>query len=421
MESNTALARSLTQDEIETTIPLFAEEMYKHEHEHHKIRNTLSLFDASSFEGDTYTAFTADDALPTTPIQAIDTGLLPPADPAAIVRQRLDNKNATSLHKARKLMDMDSLTLADTEGYRIRTAYRLVRQMARIRGLLHGWDRLYSAMSSDPYNNGLNLWNVPIKIASSGSLVGFRGVRGVLYEVERAKERYTINTVNGYHAYKGATTLPPPIPDQLYSQKSPEDIWRARLERVVPEGYSASKDLPLCLYCEAMELLTHQMSIRRGAPEEPWSGEYGIAGLLNPTTARLAWPSADELTLYEEELLLHVFDYLSESSEIQTQRYLEKYFGFTRFECVDIVKTATGVGGILYAEEAEEQRAVILKRLDSIADKSADACDIRAELAAVSKKSQILGLTSVVVDENMQTLRDAAVATLRNPEDDDDI
>lgn len=417
-----AESKSITALDTEREILLPPEQMYKNKMEASMACATLSLDDAfTSILPANLSGMLQDNALPSTPRQEINTGLLPPVDESMLIFEEVQNSEAKGLQKYRKLLDMGSLTLADTKGYRIRTAYRLIRQMARIRGLLEGWTWIQSALDFAVTPEGVSAWSVPMRLKQSMYLTGFRGIRNVLNRMDGAREIYTVNTPQGMRGYKGITTLPPPLPDSAYPVKAPAELWAWRLSGAAPDTYVPQNDKQLCLYCEAMALLSHQMSIDEGSPEEPWAGIYGKAGLFNPGTARLAWPTRDELVLYEEELLLHTFDMISTKSEIGTRKYLMQFFGFSRAEAVDIVKTAIAAGGMLYNETAEDQRSVILKRISSIADKASDSCDPRAELSAIKLQAQLLGLTTSDENDSLSTLRDAALAALRQPEDPDDI
>lgn len=417
-----AESKSVTALDVEREILLPPEQMYKNKMEASSACTSMSLDDSfTAVLPARLSGMLQDNALPSTPRQEINTGLLPPVDESLLIFEGIQKSEDKGLARYKELLDMRSLTLADTKGYRIRTAYRLIRQMARIRGLLEGWTWIQSAIDHTTTPEGVSAWSVPIRLKPSMYLTGFRGIRNVLNRMDGAKEIYTVNTPHGMRGYKGITTLPPPLPDSAYPVKSPAELWAWRLSGEVPGTYRPEADKQLCLYCEAMTLLAHQMSIDEGAPEEPWSGIYGKAGLLNPGTARLAWPTRDELVLYEEELLLHVFDMISSKSEIGTRMYLMQFFGFSRAESVDIIKTAIAAGGMLYNETAEDQRSVILKRISAIADKASHACDPRAELSAIKLQAQLLGLTTSDENDSLSTLRDAALAALRQPEDQDDI
>ena len=190
-----------------------------------------------------------------------------------------------------------------------------------------------------------------------------------------------------------------------------------RISRRVPETYDPRQDAPLVLFCEAMTMLSEQLDVPRGAPEEPWSGEYGLAGLLNPYTARIAWPSRDELVMYEEELMLRVYDKLCHVSVHATETWLQRFFGLSRLEALDLAKTAVAVGAVLYSEGTEEMRTLEIKRLDKLEDTCDLANDPRAKVAAKRLKMQAQGLTRHEEQEGMTTLREAAMQGIRSVDD----
>ena len=410
----------LTLADIENEILIQPEDMYNRKLMEVENEASISLDDAMTCTMDTQLMGACpSDILPTMPKRAMDTGLLPPISDSELGFSRVMNRQAEGLEKYKMLLVTNKMTLADTKGYRIRTAYRLIRRMARIRGLLSGWDRLQACMASLQTEDGLSAWYVPMRLEQASFVTGYRGIRNLLNIVDASNNFYTFNTARGLRTFRGSTTLPPPLPDSAYPTREPEEIWKWRVSGRVPANYHPKDDHNLCLFCEAMSLLSYQMCIDDGSKEEPWAGVYGTAGLFNPGTARQAWPTRDELILYEEELLLHVFDKLSNKSSYAANQDLIHNFGFDRFEAVDIVKTATEAGGILYQENAENQRAIILKQLDTIADDCKDAMDPRARLATIKMKAQILGLTQSTENESMAVLRDAAVNALRPPEEED--
>ncbi len=407
----------------EDNILLTPEQLYSRAVKHTERSIGISLEEAASGEHEHELSGThADETLPSTVRQERSTGIFPPATPSEIQYQKNINKHKvqSKATKLKKLLDMGTLTLADTKGYRIRTAYRLIRQMMRVRGLLHTYEMCQNVLGLHIGNTGISQWVLPQKLVQTGFITGMRGVRTILQTIEDGKDRYTLLTASGYRGFKGSTTLPPPIPDQLYKEKSPEGIWKARTERAVPPQYEARKDMPLILYCEAMTVLSEQVGIYQGAPMEPWSGEYGLAGLLNPTIARVAWPTRDELVMYEEELMLLIYDKLMQMSVRSTEQYMQDYFGYTRFEALDIVKTAKSVGPLLYTESSEVEKALILKQIDSIAEKCDLADDPRAELATIKLKAQLHGLTANEESDNMSELRNAAIMGAKYDPDDDD-
>lgn len=353
------------------------------------------------------------DALPASVLSQMGTGIFPPAAQAELDLLKLQNKNASRAECMRKMLETGSLTLADTKGYRTRTAYRLIRHMAFIRGVMDGHDMLQVILNMAQDEDGISLWQLPMPLMHSRFLTGNRAVRAVLHAIDREGETYLFNTPRGLFAFEGSTTLPPPIPDRFYP-RSPRENWKARINRKVPADYDVAIDRPLILFCEAMTLVAEMLNVPRGAPEEPWAGLYGLAGLLNPYTARVAWPTRDELVMYEEEFMLKIWDKAALSSTRATEEWVQQFFGYSRLEALDIVKTAVLVGSMLYSEGGEEMRALELKRLDSLEDKCDLASDPRAILATKRLKFQVLGLTNQEEQEGMKDIRDAAIAGIQS-------
>lgn len=357
-----------------------------------------------------------EDALPASVMSQFDSGIFPPATEAELLLVKLENKNASRGECLRRMMAAGSLTLSDTKGYRTRTAYRLIRQMARIRGLLEGFDMLQSSLNIAPDENLIPLWSMPVPLIDTQFLTGNRGIRAVLNNVDSSGETITFNTARGLNTFSGSTTLPPPIPDRFYPRDLREN-WSMRVQRKIPDGYEVKQDKPLILFCEAMTMLAEQLAVPRGAPEEPWAGEYGLAGLLNPYTARTAWPSRDELVLYEEELMLKVYDKACAVSQRATEIWLQQFFGLSRLEALDIVKTAIAVGAIIYNQGTDEMRTLEIKRLDSLEDTCDLANDPRAKIAAKRLKFRAQGLTQREDSEGLSVLRDAAIDGIRSAEE----
>lgn len=412
---------NVTLRDLETSVMLQLNRMYARALTNHKYAVDTTLSTADFGATPSYiSGMSNDDTLPSTPSQEAQTGLLPPVSEARLEFQRVESKRANDTELFKKMLELDNLTLADTKGYRIRAAYRLVRQFLRIKGQLTGWSRIQPVMDCAVQGTDISRWSLPTNVQLSEFLTGYRGVRNTLLAIDASKFRYTVNTAEGLRAFKGSTPLPPTLPDQLYGTNDPKELWAMRVDRYVPPDYDPREDLPLTLYCEAMCLIAHQMTMQKGAPEEPWSGIYGLAGLLNPYTARMAWPTRDELVMFEEELMLHVYDIATTMSELSTQNYLRQFFGFTRWESVDITKAAIQAGGMLYAAQAEEQRSLVLSQIERVIDKCSTSLDPRAELAGIKLKAQILGLTANIENETMQTLRDASVGALRPPDEDED-
>jgi len=414
-----AVVRNLpTHGEVSSDLMLAPDEVYERILEWSLLEN-MSLEEALGEAAPDVSGVSVLDAFPASVDSQMRTGIFPPATEAEISYLELENKNAGRAECLRRMLSSGSLTLADTKGYRTRTAYRLVRQMARVRGILEGFDMLQVAMNIAANDTLVSMWHLPVPLVDSEFITGNRGIRAVLGRMDVCGDTYLFNTPGGFLSFSGSTTLPPPIPDRFFPS-NPVENWKARISRKVPEGYDPRLDEPLILYCEAMTVLAEQLNVSRGAPEEPWAGEYGLAGLLNPYTARVCWPTRDELVLYEEEFILKVFDKAIHVSTRATETWLQQFFGLSRLEAMDIVKTAVRVGSVLYNEGTEEMRNLEMKRIDNLEDVCDRANDPRAQIAAKRLKWQALGLTQREDGETASVLKEAAIAGIRSVEEEEE-
>ena len=314
--------------------------------------------------------------------------------------------------KGRGLLDHikeHNITLASTKGYRMRCAYRLLRYMARIRGDLPGFPLLENALAFD--------WKVPRNFDDRfGFSTGVKGIRGMLYYINEQNITYSFWDGNEFKTVQGVTYLPPQIPDQAYiaaGANGYEEIWDARINHIVPKGYDPNNDKSLVYYCEVMELLAHHLNIWDGTVDEPHAGEYGMAGLLTPAVCRMAWPTRDEVIMYEQELMLAIFDIVSNTaSTINAEKQLQNDLGITRMEAMDLVRTSTERISEYYKEDQERSRTIILSQLGSLADQ-AKGTDLRLTAAVFKEQAKLRGLSrseDTTVQEQKQEMLSKAIA-----------
>ena len=306
-------------------------------------------------------------------------------------------------------------TLHETKGFRVRLAYRLIRYMARIRGGLPGFSKLETALQ--------NIWHVPQKFdMTTGYSIGTKGIRSLLHTWSTSDNTFTYHDGNRIKTVKGITYLPPQIPDSFFiadGARNYEDIWRMRSNRIVPQSYDITKDEPLHLFCESMEMLADRLHAYEGTEVESEAGIEGIAGLLTPQMARIAWPTVDELIMYEDELIMYIYDeVIQHSDSINTEKEIMRRFGVERQEAMDLYKMSQEVGSLLYREDMEQARQTMINRLGRLAD-AAESYDIRASLTALDRQSKLKGLTRTEETSEMDELRQFATRAVEFKERDE--
>lgn len=317
-------------------------------------------------------------------------------------------------------MSLDSKTVAQTRGWRIRSAYRMVSYMSRICGGLQGpmmlADLLHSRFNPDP---SLYPFNPP----TSTEVYGTQYIIETISQLQDRPESYTIDTENGTMPC-GFMYLPPPIPDQYFPGSDPRTIPYIRHSE--PANYDPEDDVPLGIWLDAYSHLSSMLRIHDGTQDEPHAGVFGTVGMFSPQSARLLWPTRDELLMYEQELMLRIFDYLcggtpdgpdgrKMGNSVQAvEEYVIWALGYGRVEAVMLVKTALRYGTGVYESDVDMAKVRELKSLEIISDKAGAGDDPRAQIAARKQYQLVAGLTKDSSTEESEQFRNLAGKALQD-------
>lgn len=327
-----------------------------------------------------------------------------------------DFKRRTSLRLLTSSVSLDTKSLEETKGYRIRTAYRLVSALARVTGVLANSQMLSSALSPRPEVQRHDPFRIPHPTPVSRGIAGTTVVQSILHAINANPHAATF-AIDGIETPStGLTYLPPPIPDRYYIEAGITtfaEIDRLRRTSTPPPGYNPEDDVGLCLWLDAMEYLSYFLGVNKGTEKEPQAGLYGTLGLFSAKTARLCWPCADDLLNYEVELLFYVGDFVTRrvraSLDKTPEQLVQDEFGYTRSEAVLLCNTAGAFMSYVYSDDPETMRSKEIQRLETIADRCVDAGDPRAEFAVTKHKHMMMGLTRMAEGESMSAYRDMAI------------
>lgn len=320
-------------------------------------------------------------------------------------------------------MSLDSVTVSQTRGWRIRAAYRMVCYMARICGGLQGpmtlSDLLHDKWGTDPSSD-------PFPVPSRTDVYGTDLIIQTLQNLNNCNDTYTFDTSKRYMMDVGMTYLPPHIPDHYYNQADARTIPYIRSSE--PDGYDPEIDEPLTIWLDAYDRLAGMLRIHEGTLTEPQSGIFGTVGMFKNNSARLLWPTRDELLLYEQELMLNIFDRLCggtkdmdgdriNSSVQAVEQSLIKELGYSRVEAVMLTKTALRYGTKVYEEDIDIAKVRELKSLEILSDRAGEGDDPRAQIAARKQIQLVAGLTKDTSGSEAESFRELASKAL---DDDDD-
>lgn len=249
----------------------------------------------------------------------------------------------------RDWFDGESQSLDDLFNFRVRVAWRIVREVAAARGVLTErrqtlaevtkiyptpWDEpfhFYSRMGEDPVVNGI------------------------------CQERML-------------PLLPPDIPALHVNGR-------------VDDGYDPSKDESLLDFIRVAE----HVSTRRLFIPRSREGKLGLAGLFDPDLARLAWPTPVEIMSHELNLVHHIYSIMirvgdgggdnEAMAELRAQDLLDheilQVLAMARAHAAE----ATGL------DDPESYFMMQIAKLDALADKQSSREDYRG--AAQTKRDSL--------------------------------
>ena len=407
---------TINRDIHEGCIALSRSDISQYIQEESQAEKGMTIMDAiesGSLSESRVAAYGRSEVAPSTVVSMQRSGILPMS--RAKFRDRMRLIRGKSLYNAIKL---NRLTLSDTKGYRVRMAYRLIRYLARIKGDLPGVAMLSTALD--------DRWKLPTVFhPREGYKVGVKGVRALLYSWANSNNTFTYCTSPGnYRTVKGTTYLPPPIPDKFYidaGAQSYEDIWDMRVRNVIPQGYHPNDDEWLSYYCDVMEMLAEHLSVDNGTEAEPEAGVFGIAGLLTETTARIAWPTVDEMTMFEDEYCFTIYDtVISKAGLVLAEEEVQRMAGCSRMEAADLVRMAQEFGSNLYSENEEHIRTSLVNRLATLGEHTKEF-DARATLACFKEMKQLLGLSKQVAGTDMEELENMVVRAVEELPGDEEV
>ncbi|MCP4897902.1 MAG: hypothetical protein GY906_13095 [bacterium] len=264
----------------------------------------------------------------------------------------------------------ERLTLEDLLPYRIRSCWRIVREMARLKGLIaddEGLD-VVLAMKPDPW------------IEPSG------------YAVED-KALYSRLNAEVSEQLRDISLLPPKAPS-------------IRPDGAVDPTYDPNSDVLLAKYMRTTHFLSLYLQIERGSVTDPSQGRYGLYGIGDPTLIRLAFPSRLQILAWEEIVVEETFKCMTEVGQSGAEEFLQDTYGLRPFEVNSIIKLAKSRARSKLENDLEEDRAVMVFRLEELARRAKDGLDLRVELGALKQMALVMGLGRTDPEDSLRDFID---------------
>lgn len=338
------------------------------------------------------------------------------------------------------------LCLEELGPWRVRAAWRLVREMARARGVIEADQMLieledaYSPQAAPTFDGApaatslmYDPWITPeqhivpgkqgkqavkqgteaytamrthqLILGAEATLENKDEYRPFQWVLSQATEETPQQQWNPVH-YKGLPLLPPPIPLPWIDPTNPD---KPR------EGYDPKNpehDPALHAYLAILKGIVSMFYIDLGTETDQNAGRYGLAGLMDPELIRLAFPSRFQMMAFEGLLVEETLDLVIKAGKSKAREELQKHYGLQPIECLQLVRIATIKAIELTSGDVEEDRSVMILRLEAAAARARDSLDIRAEIAALKNIAVVQGLARVepqdMVSDFISVVREAS-------------
>jgi len=178
---------------------------------------------------------------------------------------------------------------------------------------------------------------------------------------------------------------------------SPTPLQDAPAERLEPPPQA---DLPD---------LIKKLNLHQGTLRDPHAGRYGLYGLLteDPELYTIAYPTGEDLLHYEARLVEECYNILIEKSVTGLEQHIKLNYNFNTQENLLLCQFASQRSQFRLNYSLDQEKAMILTRLEHIANRAQQSLDIRAELAALKVHAVITGLGKVDPPDEMTTIIDA--------------
>lgn len=274
------------------------------------------------------------------------------------------------------------LSFEDLEPFRVRAAWRWVREMAILKDLV-GEDQMLEDVMLDP--DRMDPWREP----GAGRVPPECG-----YLKMRADVVQMVNQIGGS---AGVSILPPPVPDE----------WRDPVTGAVLPTYEARYDAPLRRWMDAFDRVMVYLGVARGSETNPDQGRYGLYGMLDPETVRLCFPSPFQILQLETMLVSETWHHMVRGGQVAAEKALRAAWGFSEVECVRLVRMASWHGVQRHRSDVEVDRALLRARIEEFILKvNEPPYDRRAELQALKLLTLVTGVTRGEADDFLKEVKD---------------
>lgn len=296
--------------------------------------------------------------------------------------RRYDKRNTEFWERA---FARPNYTLDDLLPQRTLCAWRITRELIRSNNLL-GNDETLDRLPDEA-------WREPIRCLPN-ALKEFPG----LHEAAMLTEGYQLRVIEpsgDEDEQPGLALRPPPIPYAYHD-----------VDGKVFAGYDPYSDRILTPWISTIKAVSNKLMLGVGGLDLPDIDQLGLAQLLSPETTRLAWPSPLQIVALENMMVEETLRLIVSGSMAQTIRELKGDYNLTNPECNDLIRMAKAAAVAATEGDIEEDRSIMIMRLEEFVRRAQESIDLRAELAGLKQLALIMGLSRSDLDNPMQDIID---------------
>lgn len=263
----------------------------------------------------------------------------------------------------------------------VHAAWRLTRGLLSLKG----------RMQPDSYLNEMSHeeWTTP----SVGSLPG-----NAPRSIERTLTMHAVAVV-------------PPAPPQEWLDGDKD-----------PSFYDPSSDESYSTFLEIIGAVARRLGI-----EQRREGRLGLQALLDPITARAAWPTAREVLGFEAVMIDEAVQMLVGDGHFGAMRKMRDTHGLSHEEATSLVLLARrAMRSMRNGTDSDGDKATMIARLEDLASRCRTSLDLRAELMVYKTLATVQGITKTQgaeddVDDMVEAAGEVIAGELTEGDEDDEV
>ncbi len=268
-------------------------------------------------------------------------------------------------HRRVAHLQADGMQASATEAYRVLCSYRIIRELARLKGTIF----------SDQSLADVDLWEDLESVSFPGGppCPGEPWLGGGIFDEpfhrdRKQSVRHIIETIS--------------YVEETYGEPFPFEVRRDDPDWVAP-------------FLHVAEKISNSLHLERGSTQIPESGILGLRGLFVSEVAHLFWPSRNAILSFETLLLDEIARRTAESgSTLHTRTHITSKYGFMLHESVELVNLAMKKTSDFISNDEDIQRAQTVLSLEYLFSRAMETGDYKDATAALRLKAQVTNLMS---------------------------